>query len=120
MARSRSLPDFGMRGMFDDASDVDRTVPLAARMRPRTLNEIVGQVHLVGPNAPLRRAIEADSLPLLHPLRTAGPREDLNGPGHCSLHRGAIRNRFSRLQWRCSIAQGHRRRRYLATVPPIL
>ena len=63
MARTRPLSDFGMRGMFDDASDVDRTAPLAARMRPRTLDEIVGQVHLVGPDAPLRRAIEADSLP---------------------------------------------------------
>jgi putative ATPase len=33
--------------------------PLAERMRPRTLDEIVGQDRLVGPNTPLRRAIEA-------------------------------------------------------------
>jgi putative ATPase len=32
--------------------------PLAERMRPRTLDEIVGQDRLVGPNTPLRRAIE--------------------------------------------------------------
>ena len=35
--------------------------PLAARMRPRTLDEVVGQDHLVAPGAPLRRLIESDS-----------------------------------------------------------
>ncbi|MDP3703302.1 MAG: replication-associated recombination protein A [Candidatus Omnitrophota bacterium] len=34
--------------------------PLAARMRPRTLDEFVGQAHIVGPGKLLRRAIEAD------------------------------------------------------------
>jgi putative ATPase len=32
--------------------------PLAARMRPRTLDEVVGQQHLLGPGAPLRRLVE--------------------------------------------------------------
>jgi putative ATPase len=36
--------------------------PLAARMRPRTLDEYVGQEHIVGPGRLLRRAIEADRL----------------------------------------------------------
>src|SRR5438309_9163161 len=36
--------------------------PLAARMRPRALDEIVGQQHLLGPGAPLRALIEADRL----------------------------------------------------------
>ncbi len=36
--------------------------PLAARLRPRTLDEIVGQQHLVGPDAPLRALIESDRL----------------------------------------------------------
>lgn len=36
--------------------------PLAARLRPRTLDEIVGQEHLVGKGAPLRKLIEADRL----------------------------------------------------------
>ncbi len=53
----------GMRGMFDDADVVDPAAPLAARMRPRSLDEIVGQQQLVGPGAPLRRAIEADAPP---------------------------------------------------------
>ncbi|HEX2063445.1 MAG TPA: replication-associated recombination protein A [Acidimicrobiales bacterium] len=34
--------------------------PLAARMRPRTLDEVVGQEHLLGPGAPLRALMEAD------------------------------------------------------------
>jgi putative ATPase len=37
--------------------------PLAARMRPRTLDEFVGQEQIVGPGRALRRAIEADALP---------------------------------------------------------
>jgi putative ATPase len=37
--------------------------PLAARMRPRTLDEYVGQEHLVGADRVLRRAIDADALP---------------------------------------------------------
>jgi putative ATPase len=36
--------------------------PLAARMRPSTLEEVVGQDHIVGPGKLLRRAIEADRL----------------------------------------------------------
>ena len=38
------------------------TEPLAARMRPRTLEEYIGQDHIVGPGRLLRRAIEADQL----------------------------------------------------------
>ena len=37
--------------------------PLAARMRPRTLDEFVGQEQIVGPGRALRRAIESDRLP---------------------------------------------------------
>ena len=36
--------------------------PLAARMRPRTLDEFVGQQDILGPGKLLRRAIEADRL----------------------------------------------------------
>ncbi|WP_233496039.1 replication-associated recombination protein A [Geodermatophilus sp. TF02-6] len=34
--------------------------PLAVRMRPRSLDEVVGQQHLLGPRAPLRRLVEGD------------------------------------------------------------
>ena len=37
--------------------------PLAARLRPRTFDELVGQEHLVGPGRVLRKAIESDQLP---------------------------------------------------------
>jgi putative ATPase len=43
-----------------NASLADRTNPLADRMRPRTLEEYVGQEHLLGPGKPLRAQIERD------------------------------------------------------------
>jgi putative ATPase len=39
-----------------------RRAPLAARLRPRTLDEVVGQGHLLGPGKPLRTLIESDRL----------------------------------------------------------
>lgn len=50
--------------LFDQAY-ADRqqeSAPLAARMRPRTLDEYIGQEHIVGPGRLLRRAIQADQL----------------------------------------------------------
>ena len=41
----------------------DHTQPLAARMRPRTLDEVAGQQQLIGPGKVLRRMIEADAVP---------------------------------------------------------
>lgn len=38
------------------------TEPLAARMRPQTIEEVVGQDHILGPGKLLRRVIEADRL----------------------------------------------------------
>src|ERR687889_1453659 len=37
--------------------------PLAVRMRPRTLDEVVGQAHLLGPGSPLRRLVEGGQGP---------------------------------------------------------
>ena len=50
--------------LFDHAlrQRMKQEAPLAARMRPRTLDEFVGQEHIVGPGRLLRRAIEADRL----------------------------------------------------------
>jgi putative ATPase len=42
------------------ASQRGRQAPLAERMRPRTLDEYVGQEHLLAPGKPLRLAIESD------------------------------------------------------------
>jgi putative ATPase len=38
------------------------TAPLAARLRPRTVDDVVGQEHLVGRGRPLRRLVEQDRL----------------------------------------------------------
>ncbi len=50
--------------LFDAAAaeELSRTAPLATRMRPKSLEEFVGQRHLVGPGATLRTLIEADRL----------------------------------------------------------
>jgi putative ATPase len=50
--------------LFSDAADqrLAARAPLAARLRPRTLDEIIGQQHLIGPGAPLRTLIESDRL----------------------------------------------------------
>jgi putative ATPase len=44
------------------ADALDRQAPLAARLRPRRLDDIVGQDHLLGADRPLRTLIEADRL----------------------------------------------------------
>ena len=51
--------------LFDDSASrqIDRHAPLAARMRPRSFDEFVGQEHIVGPGTVLRRSIEADRVP---------------------------------------------------------
>jgi putative ATPase len=59
-----------MNGLFDDdGSERPRGeqptltgTPLADRVRPRTLDEVVGQEHLLSPGRPLRAAIERDTL----------------------------------------------------------
>jgi putative ATPase len=46
-----------------DFTAENSTAPLATRLRPRSLEEFVGQEHILGPGKLLRRAIEADRLP---------------------------------------------------------
>ncbi len=49
--------------LFEKASATDlKNQPLAYRMRPRNLDEYIGQDHIVGPGRLLRRAIQADQL----------------------------------------------------------
>ena len=55
-----------MQDLFEEAQEIETTntaAPLATRMRPRSLEEFVGQEHILGPGKLLRRAIEADRLP---------------------------------------------------------
>src|SRR5262245_17521667 len=67
--------------------------PLAARMRPRTLDEFAGQSHILSPGQLLRRAIEADRI---QSLIFYGP----PGTGKTSLAQiiaAHTRNKFERL-----------------------
>ena len=51
--------------MFEQQREqrLSHEAPLAARMRPTTLDEFVGQEHIVGEGHVLRRSIEADQVP---------------------------------------------------------
>jgi putative ATPase len=53
-----------MSSLFDAAAaeHLKRNAPLAARLRPATIDEVVGQGHLLGPGQPLRLLIEGDRL----------------------------------------------------------
>jgi putative ATPase len=52
--------------LFDHAVEKDEAgKPLAERMRPRRLEDFVGQEHVLGPGTALRRAVEADQVPSL-------------------------------------------------------
>ena len=51
-------------GLFDymRANTMEKESPLASRMRPTTLDEVVGQKHIIGKDKLLYRAIKADKL----------------------------------------------------------
>ena len=71
------------------ADRLSRQAPLASRMRPRTLDEVVGQGHLLGSGQPARRLIEAD-----------GCRGDPLGPaGHGQDHPGRARRQPHRTEF---------------------
>jgi len=83
IARTPPGGDGGMAPLFDDSAPADLQangpsradaptigVPLAARVRPTALDEVIGQEHLTGADAPLRRAIEADAV---HSIVLWGP-----------------------------------------------
>jgi len=55
-----------VQDLFEEAQELEganTAAPLATRMRPRSLEEFVGQEHILAPGKLLRRAIEADRLP---------------------------------------------------------
>ena len=55
-----------MHDLFEEEENVEAVAsaaPLATRIRPSSLEEFVGQEHILGPGKLLRRAIEADRLP---------------------------------------------------------
>ncbi len=64
-----------MADLFDEAgrAAAEASAPLAVRMRPRTLDELVGQRHLLGKGSPLRRLVEAPDGAAPIPLILWGP-----------------------------------------------
>ena len=65
---------------MSDAGESRGHVPLAARMRPRSIGDFIGQEHILGPDAPLGRAVRSGSL---HSMILWGP----PGVGKTSLAR---------------------------------
>ena len=49
---------FESAGTDDAGLPMDARAPLAVRMRPRSLDEVVGQDHLLAPGSPLRRLVD--------------------------------------------------------------
>src|SRR5919106_3399139 len=76
-----------------------KAAPLADRIRPRTLDEFVGQEHLVGPDGVLRRMIEADQL---HSLILWGP----PGTGKTTLARIVAESTGARFVWFSAVMMG--------------
>ena len=64
--------------------------PLAVRMRPRSLDELVGQEHLLGEGSALRAGRGERRAPLGHLSRAAGLGEDHPGEDHRIACRGAF------------------------------
>ena len=65
--------------------NMDRESPLASRLRPETLEEVVGQQHIIGKDKLLYRAIKADKLGSLIFYR-----EDYPCQGHRPHHEGGV------------------------------
>ena len=63
-----------MASLFEDPEPIDTSrlpgTPLAERMRPRTLDEVVGQAGIIGPGRPLRNALERGAV---HSMILWGP-----------------------------------------------
>ncbi|HJR53482.1 MAG TPA: AAA family ATPase, partial [Gemmatimonadota bacterium] len=76
-----------------------KAAPLADRMRPRTLDDFVGQEHLVGPDGVLRRMIEADEH---HSLILWGP----PGTGKTTLARIVAESTGARFVWFSAVTMG--------------
>ncbi|PKM76037.1 MAG: AAA family ATPase [Firmicutes bacterium HGW-Firmicutes-15] len=82
-----------------DAKRKEANAPLAWRMRPRSLDEVVGQEHIVGIGSPLRRAIEKDSL---HSFVLYGP----PGTGKTSIARIIARMTNSHFEYLQAVTAG--------------
>ena len=57
--------------------------PLAERLRPQTLDDYIGQKHLVGPDAVLRKMIDSGRISSFILLGTSGCGQNDLGANHC-------------------------------------
>lgn len=64
--------------------------PLASRMRPTTLDEIVGQQHIIGKDKLLYRAIRADKLRSVIFYGPPGTGKTTNSKSHCAYYQCRI------------------------------
>src|SRR5271163_1777063 len=68
MSRRRGMPETVSDGLFDFPDENQRpqggsaAAPLAVRMRPASLDEVVGQDHLLQPGSPMRRLVEGSGV----------------------------------------------------------
>ena len=68
MSRRRGMPETVSDGLFDVPDETERAqggsaaAPLAVRMRPASLDEVVGQDHLLQPGSPMRRLVEGSGV----------------------------------------------------------
>ena len=65
--------------LFDNR---EKTAPLASRLRPETLDEYVGQKHLIGEGKILRQLIEKDQISSMIFWGPPGGRQDHSGANH--------------------------------------
>ena len=64
--------------------------PLAARIRPKTIDDIIGQGHLLGEGRILRRFIENDTVPSMIFWGASGCRQNDVGSRNCRTYEGCF------------------------------
>ena len=73
------------------STNMEKEAPLAARMRPRTLDEVVGQEHIIGKDKLLYRAIKADKISSIIFYGPPGTgKTTLAKESHCQYHQRGI------------------------------
>ena len=85
--------------LFDYAlsEQLKSDAPLADRMRPRTLDEFVGQPHILSPGRLLRRAIQADQLSSVLFYGPPGTGKTFVSVAYALSLLGKMKNRFKKI-----------------------